>query len=900
MKMWKKRGRGALRRIASTFLAIMLAAGTPAVDICAQETPGGARVQENTGEPAALELAEETPADALEAAPPAEPEETKPPQTEPPQETVPETELPQETAPETAGQTPGDAPQDVPGEEPGMESPTDGIKENDQESGPQEIVMDEPSAILLETSSESDTETETGTEGESETETDIRDAYTTPDMDRRFAEVYGKAGSYLYYAVKQPTIASVGGDWAVIGLARAGYVVDGSYYNTYAQNVSNATSQANGVLHDSKYTEYSRVILALTAAGYDVTNVAGYNLLAPLAEYENVVWQGDNGPVWALIALDSHDYGIPAAKSGVTQTTRENLLDAILQAQLDDGGWSISGLKSDADMTAMALQALAPYYTGGEAWYAGSSVAYARKEQIKSAVDKGLTYLSAAQDASGGFESFGRTNCESCAQVLAALVSLGIDPESDGRFLKNKRSVLDALLSYAVSSGGFAHIIGGGADGMASEQGYYALVAYQRYLSGKNRLYDMMDTKITKSVPQPAKQQTEKEPETQSSEKGDSNKNKGDKNSSSGNKTSGNSRPGGSTRSLGNTGSGRTLSGGDTMTMEQLEDGMVAVTVNGKRYVVDEDSADLIAQIRELSENKEEPDVADVVALYRKYQDFSEEQQAYVLNYEELETMMEQVGEKNHLDEKTLVQAEELDWYVRLNVKQEDAGDEIYTELQESLGGARLQRLYEISLMDLLTGREYKPGGEVTIRIPKDEDLEELRALLEKESSSGAAARTSRSGRSNAVSKTVSLGAGTTVRDDPAKDMETGEETESETGTPSLMVVHCHEDGSIEYPDCTEEDGMLVFQTKDFSHFGVLEASAESALTLQEEPDTETEAGTEAETAAPVPEEQASSQKAGYSGPLLPVLIVLLVLGTDLLVLAALGKKGYLNFGGKD
>ena len=30
-------------------------------------------------------------------------------------------------------------------------------------------------------------------------------------------------------------------------------------------------------------------------------------------------------------------------------------------------------------------------------------------------------------------------------------------------------------------------------DGMATEQGYYALTAYARYLMGLNRLYDMRD-----------------------------------------------------------------------------------------------------------------------------------------------------------------------------------------------------------------------------------------------------------------------------------------------------------------------------------------------------------------------------------------------------------------------
>ena len=40
--------------------------------------------------------------------------------------------------------------------------------------------------------------------------------------------------------------------------------------------------------------------------------------------------------------------------------TREKLIQVILDAQLTDGGWDLSADKADPDMTAMAIQALAP------------------------------------------------------------------------------------------------------------------------------------------------------------------------------------------------------------------------------------------------------------------------------------------------------------------------------------------------------------------------------------------------------------------------------------------------------------------------------------------------------------------------------------------------------------
>ena len=90
--------------------------------------------------------------------------------------------------------------------------------------------------------------------------------------------------------------------------------------------------------------------------------MAGYNLLEPLADYDQVIWQGINGPVYALLALDSREYEIPAAPEGKTQTTREKLIDYILEKEIASGGWALFGSSADPDITAMTIQALAAYY----------------------------------------------------------------------------------------------------------------------------------------------------------------------------------------------------------------------------------------------------------------------------------------------------------------------------------------------------------------------------------------------------------------------------------------------------------------------------------------------------------------------------------------------------------
>ena len=78
------------------------------------------------------------------------------------------------------------------------------------------------------------------------------------------SELQGSA-AYMLSAVKAPEVGSIGGEWAVIGLARSGYPVPANYFDDYYARVEKYVKDCAGVLHERKYTEYSRVILALTA-----------------------------------------------------------------------------------------------------------------------------------------------------------------------------------------------------------------------------------------------------------------------------------------------------------------------------------------------------------------------------------------------------------------------------------------------------------------------------------------------------------------------------------------------------------------------------------------------------------------------------------------------------------
>lgn len=278
-----------------------------------------------------------------------------------------------------------------------------------------------------------------------------------------------------------PVVGSLGGEWVVIGLSRSGKLTDDAakgYLENAEAYVKDIGSER---LHRVKSTDNSRMILGITAAGGDPTNIGGYDLTAGLSDMEYIKGQGNNGPIWALIALDSKQYEIPKAKNPKNQTTREKLVAYILSAQNSDGGWGLTDDRSDIDMTAMALQSLSPYQG---------------QKDVNTAIQKSLDYLSERQLESGGFESYGSTNSESCAQVIVALTALQIDPLADSRFIKNGKSVLDALCAFSVE-GGFSHLLQmPKADPMATEQAYYALTAYFRFNDGETALYDMVNTRL--------------------------------------------------------------------------------------------------------------------------------------------------------------------------------------------------------------------------------------------------------------------------------------------------------------------------------------------------------------------------------------------------------------------
>lgn len=300
-------------------------------------------------------------------------------------------------------------------------------------------------------------------------------------------EAFETTGDYMA-ALGDPSAGSTGGEWMVLGFARSGREVPNSYYDSVVAYVDEKIDE-NGRLHATKCTTNCRFIVALTAIGKDPTDVGGHNLLAGLNDMGYIRKVGVSGVIWTLIAFDCGRYEMP---KGID---RETLVDTILDFQVPGGGWANSGNIADPDVTSMAIQALAPY----------------REEpEVQSALDDAVTVLAGMLDETGNFPSQYGASSESVSQVIVALCTLGIDPNTDARFVKNGMSALDGLLGYYVEGGGFKHIHSGKIDGIATEQGYYALTAYFRMLEGKTPLYDMTDgftaTPLEPQTPEAEKQ----------------------------------------------------------------------------------------------------------------------------------------------------------------------------------------------------------------------------------------------------------------------------------------------------------------------------------------------------------------------------------------------------------
>ena len=247
-------------------------------------------------------------------------------------------------------------------------------------------------------------------------------------------------------------------DWMFMGLSRE--------YSTIGTEVYEKALRS---YIDSQNKEQKKVS-AVTKLRYALSFVACHksddSYVSALAE-ENIGKQG----------IMSYAYGLMLISNGVRTPLfgPADIIAELLNRQLPDGGWALSGTVSDVDVTAIVLQALAPYQKANS--------------DIERAITNGVSCLLEKQSENGEFQSYGVYNSESVSQVIIALCALSIDPIKDERFMKNGRTLIDVLAGYHVGPGQFAHTEGGEPNEMATMQAFLASVAVSLYERSDGNLF---------------------------------------------------------------------------------------------------------------------------------------------------------------------------------------------------------------------------------------------------------------------------------------------------------------------------------------------------------------------------------------------------------------------------
>lgn len=281
-------------------------------------------------------------------------------------------------------------------------------------------------------------------------------------------------------------------DWTAMALAMAGEEeAYADYLKQMEEYVTNCYKE-QGYIDDVKATETQRIALTILALGGDPTAFGTDKEGNPVNLIADGTWnfagdsmgnQGTNGYIYGLLTLDAKGYEIPANVS----VTRESIVESILNAQSEEGGFSLAAAgEGDIDITAMALQALAPYQD---------------RQNVKEAVEKALGWISGQMSEYATFMAYNTESCESSAQVLMAMAALGIDYRTDERFIKNDMTILDGMEQFRLEEGTYMHTpVDGAGDLMATQQSLLALLALEKAGNSSGWLFDFTDYEAPSSI----------------------------------------------------------------------------------------------------------------------------------------------------------------------------------------------------------------------------------------------------------------------------------------------------------------------------------------------------------------------------------------------------------------
>ena len=267
-------------------------------------------------------------------------------------------------------------------------------------------------------------------------------------------------------------------DWFALGYASVRPAEGASKYASLLRSTVNESD----AVHTKSVTDNCRMGLVLSAL--DPVNSSTYirSVLDNCASRGNLY-----SYIYGLLLADSRHYEF---------SLRDETVSHLVDTQLPDGGWSMTGkAPSDTDTTAAVLTALAPY---------------ASEQAVQTSINTALSWLKTKRLDSGDFPNFfGQATSESTSQILIALCALHKDPVT--YFDDGKPDLISVLEGYKQTSGAFSHTKGAGANTIATYQALHGLAAYIRFTTTGQSFFD-----FTTKAPQETECDTDTETETKS------------------------------------------------------------------------------------------------------------------------------------------------------------------------------------------------------------------------------------------------------------------------------------------------------------------------------------------------------------------------------------------------
>lgn len=267
----------------------------------------------------------------------------------------------------------------------------------------------------------------------------------TKDISRQFKTTVDE----VMKEIPEPQANEPGSDWIIFAMLQTDMIRSKDYISAYYDSLRAQVKSTKGDVGDYPT---DKIKLAMLAMAHNQTprDVEGYNLIAEADNYDEIIEQGLNGPMFALI-------GSQYCKRRLKN--EDKYVKYLLNHQDPAGGFSYED-RAVLDMTAMGITALS-FYQG--------------REGVYEAIEKGKKRIEAELE-----NPTEEISCEAISQIIIAYSQLKIDVR--------KTDLLERLAEFRVGNV-FAHKPGGEFNPMATEQACLALASVVKYTKGE-KIYE--------------------------------------------------------------------------------------------------------------------------------------------------------------------------------------------------------------------------------------------------------------------------------------------------------------------------------------------------------------------------------------------------------------------------